>query len=263
MARLFVMTSNHQRHRYFLNAMAERHDLVGFLAEGRSDLLFMDVKEDDPVVARHFEERREKEEFYFPRQSGDRIAATDGRSVDYGTANSPEILEWVDSLSPDYVVLFGSSIIRPHFLSHFQGRVINLHLGLSPYYRGSGTNFWPLVNGMPECVGATIHFATSDIDGGDILAQVRPEVERRDRCHDFGCKTIIKAAAALADTISALQRGQISRVRQSGEGKVYRARDFNPEAVTRMWNNFESGMMERYLADKGAFDAKYPIVELV
>ena len=33
--------------------------------------------------------------------------------------------------------------------------MINVHLGLSPYYKGSATNFWPFVNNELQFLGVT------------------------------------------------------------------------------------------------------------
>ena len=75
---------------------------------------------------------------------------------------------------PDVVLVFGTGILREPLLSAFDGRIINIHLGLSPYYRGAGTNFWPLVNREPEYVGATIHYLDAGIDTGPIISHARP-----------------------------------------------------------------------------------------
>ena len=102
----------------------------------------------------------------------------------------------------EYIILFGSSIIKPPLLEFFNKKIINIHLGLSPYYRGSGTNFWPLVNNEPECVGATIHLAVLKVDAGSILAQARPEsLSELDNSHDIGCKAIISGTKKMRECI--------------------------------------------------------------
>ena len=60
--------------------------------------------------------------------------------------------------TPDVVLVCGTGILREELINLFPGHIINIHLGLSPYYRGAGTNFWPLVNREPEYLGATIHY---------------------------------------------------------------------------------------------------------
>jgi methionyl-tRNA formyltransferase len=155
--------------------------------------------------------------------------------------------------------LYGSSIIRERLLSLFEDKTINMHLGLSPYYRGSGTNFWPLVNGEPELVGVTIHLATLDVDAGEILKQVRPEIESGDRNHDIGCRAIIAGTHAMIAAIEGYDAGAIPPQKQASGGKLYRRKDFNIDAVRQMWSNLDEGMISSYIAEPERTD-RYPIV---
>jgi len=51
---------------------------------------------------------------------------------------------------------------------------LNIHMGTSPYYRGSSCNFWALYDGNPEYVGATIHLLTKGLDSGPMLCHALP-----------------------------------------------------------------------------------------
>jgi methionyl-tRNA formyltransferase len=138
-----------------------------------------------------------------------------------------------------------------------------MHLGLSPYCRGSGTNFWPLVFEQPECVGATIHLAVLSVDAGAILVQVRPDAEIGDRAHELGTKTIMAGAAALPRVLELFAAGQIApRTQDLSRGRVFRRKDFNAAAVRQMWQNFETGMMRDYLTNAVERRAQFPIVEV-
>jgi hypothetical protein len=135
-----------------------------------------------------------------------------------------------------------------------------MHLGLSPYYRGSSTNFWPLVDGRPECVGVTVHHATLKVDGGNILLQARPDTVIGDSSHDIGCKTIMAGATLLQKVVASafcLPGGVV----QTGGGKLCRRDDFSLAALRLMLKNFEEGMINGYLRNKVSRDAGYPIVE--
>lgn len=46
-------------------------------------------------------------------------------------------------------------------------KILNLHMGLLPKYRGNNANVWAVINGEDE-VGYTIHEVTNTLDGGDI-----------------------------------------------------------------------------------------------
>lgn len=259
MAAIVVITSSQLRHRYFVKELAARHDLVGLIME-EAPPAAGGAQPDDPAVAAHFAARSDKERYYFG------AVATPGAPVlldlPYGGANDPAVAEVLEGLTFDCIVLYGSSIIREPLLSRFQGRIINMHLGLSPYYRGTATNFWPLVNREPHCVGVTIHHAVLKVDAGEILAQARPEIILSDRCHDYGCKSIIAGTELMSEVIARIARGNLPAVPQPPGGRLYRTRDFVPETVQTMLHNFATGMNEEYLAEKAGRDACCPIVGL-
>jgi hypothetical protein len=195
--RTVLLTSNGLRHRYLAREIAERTNLVGIVCEGKAPAVAAPEllsAGDQSVIDRHFGERKASEERFLGKSIA--LPDTEIREIANGTLNTPEVFEWVWSKEPDFVLLYGSSIVKAPLLDAYEGRIVNMHLGLSPYYRGSGTNFWPLVNEQPECVGATIHLAVLSVDAGAILTQVRPEPEAEDRAHDLGTKTIVAGARA-------------------------------------------------------------------
>jgi methionyl-tRNA formyltransferase len=65
---------------------------------------------------------------------------------------------------------------------------------LSPYYRGSGTNFFPFVNNEPEYVGATFMYIDEGIDTGEIIHQIRPTIFLGDTIHHVGNRLIKEMA---------------------------------------------------------------------
>ncbi|HMB89590.1 MAG TPA: formyl transferase [Rhodothermales bacterium] len=262
--RVLLLTGDQRRHSYAACSLAETGWLVGVLAEEKAIIVKNKAAlptEDAAVIDRHFAERHVVERLLL----GDEVEwpNTEVCRTEHGGANSPEIFEWVQTLAPDVIVLYGTSIIKPPLLDLYDGRMINLHLGLSPYYRGSGTNFWPLVNGEPECVGATLHLAVAKVDAGPILSQVRPDAAIGDRAHDLGTKTIKAALHKLPQVIDQFLAGKLTPQKQDlSQGKVYRRRDFNADAVRTMWHNFEYGMLEVYLNDQQARQQAYPLIGL-
>jgi methionyl-tRNA formyltransferase len=162
---------------------------------------------------------------------------------------------------PDVVLVFGTGILREPLLSAFEGCIINIHLGLSPYYRGAGTNFWPLVNREPEYVGATIHYLDAGIDTGPILAHARPAIERGDGPHDVGNKTIAAAAQALLRAAEAHLSGTARAVPQWRGGRLYQRKDFGAAAVRTLYRNFETHMIDEYLEARALRDAALRLIE--
>ena len=252
--KIVIITGDNLRHRYFANFLSTKFNVLGLISE-RKEISF---NQSEGIIRKHFLERERKEEYYL---GGNKEFRTDNvLCVQAGQVNSYKVFDWVAGLNPDFLILYGSSIIKEPFLSHFKDRIVNMHLGLSPYYRGSGTNFWPLVNKEPECVGATIHLAILKVDAGPILAQVRPCPDISDRCHDLGCKTIVAGTELMAKVLKDYDSGEITPQSQSKKGKLYKQNDFNAEAVSKMWANFDNGMMEEYLENKILRDKEYSIL---
>lgn len=262
--RIILLTGNGLRHRWFARHLARELNVVAVLGEGKSTAITSTAElppEDAKVVTQHFAERDAVER----KLLGDvpSFPTNEVHEIPFGTLNSQEVFDWVRQREPDYLVLYGSGILKTPLLEYYDGRVINLHLGLSPYYRGSGTNFWPFVNGEPECVGGTIHLAVLKVDAGAILGQVRPQPEESDRIHEMGTKTIMAAGDAMPRLIALYAAGKIQPQKQDlSGGRLYRMRDFNAEAARTAWRNLDSGLMHRYVTNVQARQAKFPIVEL-
>lgn len=252
--KIVIMTGNGLRYRYFANFLTSRFNILGIVSE----TINQPSNQSQEKIRKHFLERDQKENYYL--KGNEKFNTEKVLFVSSGQSNSHQVFNWVTNLKLDFLVLYGASIIKDPLLSHFKNRIINMHLGLSPYYRGTGTNFWPLVNREPECLGTTIHLATSKVDAGPILLQARPSPEISDRCHDLGCKAIMVGAELMAKALKEYYANKIIPKNQSGQGKLYKSNDFNVQAVSKMWANFDTGMMREYLKNKSLKDKKYPIL---
>ena len=259
-----LLTSTFRRHVYVANTVAAACDLVGVWQEEktfRPERYAQDAADED-VIQRHFASRDDSEAQYFAADCKVRLKpGAVHRVVAGGTCSDPSEVALMTSARPDVVLVFGTGILRQPLLSAFDGRIINIHLGLSPYYRGAGTNFWPLVNREPEYVGATIHYLDAGIDTGPIISHARPSIERGDGPHDLGNKTIVAAAPALMRAAAAHLAGIVRAVPQPGGGRLYQRKDFSAGAVRTLYRNFETGMIDEYLAARPARDAALRLIE--
>ncbi len=94
-------------------------------------------------------------------------------AIRMGDLNLLSLSDLGPALEADVFVVFGSSYIKGKLAEFLvQHRAYNIHMGTSPYYRGSATNFWALYDGRP---------AVRRCD--DSSAQRRPG----QRSHTFSC----------------------------------------------------------------------------
>lgn len=83
------------------------------------------------------------------------------------------LMETIDRYQPDLVVLAGfMRILTGEFVTHYQGRMMNIHPSLLPKYPGLHTHRRALEAGDSHH-GATVHFVTDQLDGGPPIVQAR------------------------------------------------------------------------------------------
>jgi hypothetical protein len=101
------------------------------------------------------------------------------------------------ALRADACIVFGASYIKgPLCDALVERRAVNIHMGVSPYYRGSSTNFWAMYDGRPQYVGATIHLLSGGLDSGPILFHALPKAEAIDP-FVFGMRAVRAAQSAV------------------------------------------------------------------
>jgi methionyl-tRNA formyltransferase len=176
--------------------------------------------------------------------------------------NSPEVHDRLRELEPDLLLDHGTSIVKDHIIDTAP-LALNLHWGLSPYYRGSHCTQWALINWDPYNIGVTIHKLTKQVDGGGVLAQKRAVVGANDTLHSINMQL-----TALGTTLVIEALGKLSR----GETLKYIAQDFSVGylALRRQWNKYldkeieyiETHGLVHTMLQKPSRKASLPIVEL-
>ncbi|HEX8911551.1 MAG TPA: formyltransferase family protein [Humisphaera sp.] len=260
--RTVLLTSDERRHRYVAARVAQDLAVVGIVAHPKPKPApaAEPTTADAALLADHFRGRGAAEAAILGDPPPLDATCPDLLRIPAADLNAPATLAWVAARRPDVVLLYGTGIVGNGLLSAFPGRVVNLHLGLSPYYRGAGTNVWPLVRGEPWCVGYTIHLAVPAVDAGPVLVQGRPAVEPADGPHEMGTRTIAAAAAALGPAVRAYLDGARAAVDQPPGGLVFRRRDFTADTVRAMRDRLAGGMVRRYCENREADDRRAPIV---
>lgn len=86
--------------------------------------------------------------------------------------NDPSVIDLLKQTQPELVVVLGTSIIKEPVLAAAPC-FVNLHVGITPLYRGAHGQFWAVLNRDFENLGVTLHFVDKGIDTGAILKQGR------------------------------------------------------------------------------------------
>ena len=89
------------------------------------------------------------------------------------TVNDEKIIEQIKSLQPDLIFINGTRIISKKILEKITAPIVNLHVGITPKYRGIHGGYWALFNQDKENFGVTLHYVDKGVDTGKIIAQAK------------------------------------------------------------------------------------------
>ncbi len=100
------------------------------------------------------------------------------------------LVKQIDTYQPDLVVLAGFMRILTHeFVEHYTGRLINIHPALLPDFPGLNTHERAIKSGVKEH-GATVHFVTTEVDGGPIILQAGVAVKSNDTAKELAQRVL-------------------------------------------------------------------------
>ena len=153
-------------------------------------------------------------------------------------------------LAPDILCVYGTSIVRDDTLA-LAGRIaLNLHTGISPYYRGADCAFWPLHEGEPHMLGATVHECTSAVDGGAIFAVRRAVLEAADDVGAVFARCVFAGAGCYAEVLQAVVDGTARGVPQDlSQGREYRAAMRDGKAKRHVQHLLHRGLLTQFVRD--------------
>ena len=264
--KIIILTGSELRHDFFRKylALADEIEVLASYCEGtEKNLTSLTVNQrDNELRMAHLRAREQSEEDFFRpfvRVAPDR---SNPIAIAKGEINASSHAAAIIEAAPDLLVCYGSSIIREPLLSAFPGRFLNIHLGLSPYYRGSGTNFWPLVDGKPEYVGVTFMHIDAGVDTGEVIHQMRGKIALGDSPVQIGNRLITEMAETCLKIVLRWDTlNKMPQIAPSPGNKIFRKKDYTEESVSTLYTRFSNGLIRDYLRNETERCAAVPIVQ--
>jgi phosphoribosylglycinamide formyltransferase-1 len=137
----------------------------------------------------------------------------------------------VDAHRPALVVLAGfMRVLTASFVAHYEGRMINIHPSLLPSFPGLATHRRALAAGV-RVHGATVHFVSTAVDGGAIIAQAVVAVRSDDSEQTLAARVLEQEHRLLPRCVRLLLEGAV--VLRDGRVEVAAGRD--AELVVSAW----------------------------
>ena len=131
----------------------------------------------------------------FAQSQGIATAALDHKAFASREAFDAALMQIIDSHEPALVLLAGfMRILTPGFVSHYEGRLINIHPSLLPAFTGLHTHQRAIDAGC-KFAGATVHHVTAELDVGPILEQAVVAVQPGDSAQLLAERVLVQEHA--------------------------------------------------------------------
>lgn len=245
------LTGSHPRHAYMAGRVAASGLLSAIVVETREE----HVPEPPPelpaaqskLFRRHFAERSDAERHFF----GDEVVWPDVPvlNVDRDDLNSGKTAAFVEAEAPAVVLSYGVHKLNAAFLSSFgDAQLWNIHGGLSPWYRGVITHFWPSYLLEPQMTGMTVHELTQDIDGGGVVHQSAAPLVAGDGLHQLACRAVRSLGDELPNLLRLGVRNELMPPRpQKTSGRIWRSADWRPAHLHLVYEVYQNRIVDRQL----------------
>jgi phosphoribosylglycinamide formyltransferase-1 len=142
-------------------------------------------------------------------QAGIETVVVDHTQFEGRAAFDQALQQTIDSYAPQLVILAGFMRILTHdFVEHYAGRMLNIHPALLPNFPGLNTHERALQAGVEEH-GASVHFVTTEVDGGPIIIQGRVPVEQGDTPDSLAARVLQQEHRIYPEAIRLYAEGRI------------------------------------------------------
>lgn len=118
----------------------------------------------------------------------------------------------IDRYHPGLVALAGfMRILTPEFVSHYLGRMLNIHPSLLPNFQGLNTHQRALDSGVSEH-GVSVHFVTPDLDGGPVVIRAIVPIQSGDTAQTLAARVLLEEHRIYPQAVKWFAQGRLQLV---------------------------------------------------
>ena len=259
--KVLLFSGSHSRHVFVHEHILKNFDVCGVVVmereptipgnnvKGNKNLIDIWPEDIQKLYKEHFDKRDEVEREYYQGKKTDIYDKyCEVLRTTPSTLNSEETKQFIIDKEPDVCFIFGTNLIGDNLIEVMPRLRINLHLGLSPWYRGSATLFWPFYNLQPQFVGSTFHQIINEPDAGDILHQTVPILSESKTMHEVCADTVVQSAKDAVTLLRMiLNNKDIKLQRQKTSGKNWLIKDFEPHHLNLIYKLYKDKIVDEYL----------------
>lgn len=206
-----VLTSTGLRHKYFAKTMCDNFNVEHVVFEDKGCTM----------------ELFQKELLYFQQYRGWRPNSYTW--CQQGSINSKKIEDVIRETEPDYLLVFGTGLLKENIFSIPKAGSLNIHTGLTQHYRGVDSHIWAIMDDRLDLIGSTVHCIDKTIDAGYVLdQQVLKNIRQEDDVNDVFLKNCVLGINTMERVVRLLPSTDPQNV---GRGKLYQKKDMNDGVI--------------------------------
>jgi len=252
--KITIFTSNQPRHISLINKLSLICDEVYAIQECNTVVpgQVEDFFKKSQVMKDYFSQVMAAENKFFKSKDflHSNVRSLSIKNGDLKFLTKKELLPALDS---KVYVIFGSSFIKGWLIKFLvEKKAINIHMGLSPYYRGSSCNFWALYDNKPEYVGATVHLLSEGLDSGPILYHCLPNLEN-ETPFEFTMKSVLAAHESLVQRIKSneINTREVIKQNKNEEVRYTINKDFTDQVASEFLNrNLNNQILKETISNR-------------
>ncbi len=248
--KIIFITGSHPRHQYMARSIHSTGHLACVISESREEHVPLAPAnldaETTALFTLHFHRRAASEARFFDAAGWPDVPVV---PVERAGLNGADTRELLRRETPDLLLSYGCHMLDDETLALVKGECWNIHGGLSPWYRGCITHFWPSYLLEPQMTGMTIHELTRKLDAGNVVHQCAAPLVSGDGLHDLSCRAVTQTASELPELIRLLAQGTpLPRHAHTSSGRLWTSQDWRPELLHMIYRTYGDRIVDRYLA---------------
>ncbi|MEY8702209.1 phosphoribosylglycinamide formyltransferase [Francisella philomiragia] len=114
------------------------------------------------------------------------------------------LVEEIQKYNPNLILLIGfMRILSPVFIKAFEGKILNIHPSLLPKHAGlmDLSVHQSVIDARDSISGCTIHQVSEEVDGGDVVLQLKCDVTKDDTAESLKEKVQVLESQAWIEVI--------------------------------------------------------------
>lgn len=158
--------------------------------------------------------------------------------IEVTSINQLDVRAYLNDHPADVIVVNGTRIISKKLLEQIDIPIINMHVGITPKYRGVHGGYWALAKGDPENCGVTVHYIDPGIDTGNVIVQATIQPTSKDSFVTYPLLQLKAGLGCLDRAIDSIRTGTKPAVQPPQESQLY----YHPTILQYLYYRWVKGV---------------------